>query len=150
EAAADWTRALLDALPAAVYTTDADGRLTFFNRAAAELWRCRPTLGSDRWCGSWRLYWPDGRPMPHDQCAMAVALKEDRAVRGAEAVAERPDGTRVPFIPHPVPLHDSDGRLVGAVNMLVEVTERHRAEVRQKALVDELNHRVKNMLATVQ
>jgi two-component sensor histidine kinase len=88
--------------------------------------------------------------MPHDQCPMAVALKENRAVRGQEAVAERPDGTRVPFIPYPTPLRDSLGRVVGAVNMLVDITERKRAEDRQKALVDELNHRVKNTLATVQ
>jgi two-component sensor histidine kinase len=87
---------------------------------------------------------------PHDQCPMALALKEDRAVRGAEAVAERPDGTRVPFIPYPTPLHDADGRLIGAINMLVDITDRKQAENRQRVLIDELNHRVKNTLATVQ
>jgi signal transduction histidine kinase len=59
---------------------------------------------------------------------MAIALKENRPVRGCEAVAERPDGTRVPFIPYPTPLHDSDGRLIGAINMLVDITERKRSE----------------------
>jgi PAS domain-containing protein len=59
---------LLEALPAAVYTTDAEGRITFFNQAAANLWGCRPELGKNEWCGSWRLYWPDGRPMRHDEC----------------------------------------------------------------------------------
>ena len=91
-------RELLDALPAAVYTTDAAGRITYYNDAAASLWGHRPTLGSSEWCGSWKLFWPDGTPLPHDECPMAVALKEDRAVRGTEAAAERPDGTRVPFI----------------------------------------------------
>ena len=143
-------RDLLDALPAAIYTTDAAGRLTYYNDAAAELWGQRPPLGSSEWCGSWKLYWPDGTPMPHDQCPMAIALKEDRPVRGMEAVAERPDGTRVPFIPYPTPLHDEAGRLVGAVNMLVDITERKRAEEQQALLVRELHHRVKNTLATVQ
>jgi PAS domain-containing protein len=69
-------RQLLEALPAAVYTIDAEGRITFFNQAAADLWGCRPTLGKNEWCGSWRLFWPDGRPMRHDECPMAVALKE--------------------------------------------------------------------------
>ena len=55
---------LLHALPAAVYTTDAFGRITFYNEAAATLWGCRPVLGSDEWCGSWKLYWPDGTPLP--------------------------------------------------------------------------------------
>ena len=143
-------RQLLDALPAAVYTTDAAGRITFYNEAAAALWGCRPELGKSEWCGSWRLFWPDGRPMPHDSCPMALALREDRAIRGAEAIAERPDGTRVPFIPYPTPLHDASGQLVGAVNMLVDITERKRAEQQQALLVRELHHRVKNTLATVQ
>ena len=88
---------LIQAFPAAIYTTDAAGRITFFNKAAAALWGCRPELGTSEFCGSWKLYWPDGRPMPHGECPMAIALKEQREVRGMEAVAERPDGTRVPF-----------------------------------------------------
>ena len=143
-------RELLDALPAAVYTTDAAGRITYFNDAAAALWGHRPQLGTSEWCGSWKLFWPDGMPLRHDECPMAIALKEDRVVRGMEAAAERPDGTRVPFIPYPTPLHDESGRLVGAVNMLVDITDRKRAEEQQALLVRELHHRVKNTLATVQ
>ena len=142
-------RDVLDALPAAVYTTDVEGRITYYNEAAAELWGCRPTLGSSQWCGSWRLYWPDGKPMRHDECPMAVALRECRPVRGGEAIAERPDGTRVPFIPSPTPLTDESGRMVGAVNMLVDITERKQAEESQALLVRELAHRVKNTLAVI-
>jgi PAS domain S-box-containing protein len=119
---------LLHALPAAVYTTDAHGRITFYNEAAAALWGCRPVLGSDEWCGSWRLYWPDGTPLPHSECPMAMAIKQRRPITGMEAIAERPDGTRVPFMPFPSPLFDSSGELIGAVNMLVDITERKRAE----------------------
>ena len=88
---------LIQALPAAIYTTDAAGRITFFNEAAAELWGCRPEIGTSEFCGSWKLYWPDGRPLPHGECPMAVALKEQRPIRGMEAMAERPDGTLCPF-----------------------------------------------------
>ncbi|HET8545404.1 MAG TPA: HWE histidine kinase domain-containing protein [Pseudolabrys sp.] len=143
-------RDLLGALPAAVYTTDAAGRITYYNDAAAELWGHRPPLGTSEWCGSWKLYWPDGTPMAHDECPMAIALKENRSVRGMEAAAERPDGTRVPFIPYPTPIHDEAGKLIGAVNMLVDITDRKRAEEQQALLVRELHHRVKNTLATVQ
>ncbi|MDA9454027.1 histidine kinase [Bradyrhizobium sp. CCBAU 11430] len=142
-------RDLLEALPAAIYTTDAEGRINFFNRAAVEMAGRTPQPG-DEWCVTWKLYWPDGSPLPHNECPMAVALRENRAVRGAEAVAERPDGRRVPFIPYPTPLRDSEGNLVGAINMLVDITERKQAENAQKVLIDELNHRVKNTLATVQ
>jgi PAS domain S-box-containing protein len=119
---------LLQALPAAVYTTDAVGRITFYNEAAAQLWGCRPELGKSEFCGSWKLYWPDGTPLPHDECPMALTLREKRPVRGMEAIAERPDGTRVPFIPYPTPLFDAAGTLIGAVNALVDITERHEAE----------------------
>ena len=122
------TDKLLKALPTAVYTTDAAGRITFYNDAAVALWGCRPELGKSEWCGSWRLYWPDGRPMPHDECPMAIALKEKRLISGAEAVAERPDGTRVPFLAYPTPLWDETGTLVGAVNTLVDITDRKKAE----------------------
>lgn len=142
--------ALLDALPAAVYTTDASGLITFYNEAAVEMVGRRPEVGQDEWCVSLRLYWPDGRPMPHHECPMALALKQQRAIRGAEALAERPDGRRVPFLAYPTPLFDHTGRLIGAINMLVDISERKDAEQRQQLLVRELNHRVKNTLATVQ
>lgn len=143
-------RELLNALPAAVYTTDATGRITYYNDAAAEIWGHRPQLGTDEFCGSWKLFWADGTPMAHNECPMAIALRENRKVRGLEAIAERPDGTRVPFIPYPTPLHDEAGRLVGAVNMLVDITERKQAEEHQTLMVRELHHRVRNTLATVQ
>jgi PAS domain S-box-containing protein len=118
----------LNALPAAIYMTDADGRITYFNEAAAAMWGCRPKLNIDLWCGSWRLYWPDGTPMPHDTCPMAITLKERRPVRGGQAIAERPDGSRVPFMAFPTPLHDASGAFVGAVNMLIDMSDHQRAE----------------------
>ena len=121
---------ILQAVPAALYTTDADGRITFYNEAAAELWGFHPPLGTSEFCGSWKLYWPDGTPLPHAECPMAMTLKQRRPVRGMEAVAERPDGTRVPFIPYPTPLFDASGKLIGAVNMLLDITERRQAEQR--------------------
>jgi PAS domain S-box-containing protein len=122
------TPQFLEALGVAVYTTDADGFITSFNEAAVELWGRRPEIGKDKWCGSWRLYSTDGRPMAHDECPMGITLRENRSVRGAEAIAERPDGTRVWFEPYPTPLRDGSGALVGAVNVLVDITERKRAE----------------------
>ncbi len=121
-------RQILDAMPSAVYTTDAQGRLTYFNPAAVEFAGRSPQLGSDEWCVSWKLYNADGTPLPHDQCPMARALRENRAINGVEAIAERSDGTRRWFMPFPTPLHDEHGNLVGGINMLVDITERKQAD----------------------
>jgi PAS domain S-box-containing protein len=123
-----WWRTFANALPAAIYMTDAAGRITFYNEAAAEMWGCHPEIGKSEWCGSWKLYRPDGTLLPHDECPMAVTLKTGEPVRGVEAVAERPDGTRVPFMPYPTPIRDASGVLVGAVNMLIDLTDRVRAD----------------------
>ena len=67
---------MLDALPVAIYTTDAAGKITYYNQAAADFAGRHPQLGSDEWCVTWRLYRPDGTPLPHDECPMALTLKE--------------------------------------------------------------------------
>lgn len=121
-------RAVIDALPVAIYTTDAQGALTHYNQAAVDFSGQVPKLGTDHWCISMKLWRPDGSPLPHDQCPMAIALHEDRQILGAEAIAERPDGSRVWFTAHPTPLHDTNGKLIGGINMLIDVTERKRLD----------------------
>jgi PAS domain S-box-containing protein len=75
------------------------------------------------------MYWPDGTPLPHDECPMAVALKEKRNFgNGQEAIAEQPDGTRIPFMAFPSLLRDAAGEVVGALNMFVDISERKRSE----------------------
>jgi PAS domain S-box-containing protein len=123
-------REILDSLPAAVYTTDAQGTLTYFNRAAAALAGRQPRIGVDRWCVSFRLHYPDGRPMPHEECPMAIALTGQRPVRGMEIVVERPDGQRLPALPFPTPLFDKAGIFSGAINVLVDIS-RLKATERQ-------------------
>lgn len=116
-------RAVLDELPAPIYTTDVEGAVTYWNRACIELAGRVPKLGQDRWCVTWRIYTTEGEFMPHDECPMAEAIKERREVRGKVAIALRPDGSRVAFRPYPTPLFDSEGGLTGAINMLVDVSE---------------------------
>ena len=96
-----FSRELLQALPVAVYTTDPEGRITSFNEAAAAFWGCRPDLAKAKFSGFYRLYTPDGTLLLHEESPMALALKQKRPIRDVEAIAERPDGTRVPFIPYP-------------------------------------------------
>ena len=128
-------REILDLLPAPIYTTDTEGRITYFNRACVEFAGRTPEIGRDSWCVTWKLYTEEGEYLPHDRCPMAVAVKQKQAVRGVSAVAERPDGTRGSFGPYPTPLTDEAGEMVGAVNLFVDVTEAKQAEyLRAQAL----------------
>lgn len=130
---ADYRQLLAD-LPVAVYSTDAAGIITFYNRAAAELWGREPEIGKDLWCGSWRIYDVYGDPLPLDACPMAVALREGRAVQGAEIIVERPDGLRMRVHPSPVPMRNPDGALVGAVNTLVNANGRTASDEASRRL----------------
>ena len=118
----------LDGLPAAIYVTDVDGLVTYFNPACIDFTGRRPEVGKDRWCVTWRLYTNAGEFLPHDECPMAVAINTRRPIRGVTAVAERPDGTRVTFRPYPTPIFDSQGAFAGAVNILEDVTDEVRAD----------------------
>ncbi len=120
-------RAALDRLPAAVYITDPDGNITYYNSACVAFAGRTPVLHEDKWCVSWKLLDIDGQGIRHDECPMAVAIKEKRRIRGVEAIAERPDGSRVRFMPFPTPVIGEDGELIGAVNLLLDVTQRRRA-----------------------
>ncbi len=128
-------RDILESLPAAIYTTDAEGVITYYNRAAADLWGCEPELGTSSFCGPWKLYWPDGRSLPPSECPMAMTLQDKKPHHGIEAVGERADGTRVSFIAYPTPIFDLAGNIVGAVNMLVDITDRKKYEMAQQRLV---------------
>jgi PAS domain S-box-containing protein len=123
-----WYREVLEALPVAVYITDAEGLITHYNQQATLFAGRLAEKGKDRWCVTHRLFRPDGTFLPHDQCPMAIALRTGQPVRGVEAIAERPDGTRVYFMPYPTPWLDSSGAVIGGVNVLVDITERKMAE----------------------
>jgi hypothetical protein len=123
----------LDAFPVAVYVTDIDGFITYFNPACVDFAGREPQIFRDRWCVTWRLYTNDGAFLPHHQCPMAIAIQTRQAVRGITAVAERPDGIRLNFLPFPTPVIGDDGELLAAVNVLVDITAHH--EFRQHVRV---------------
>ncbi|WP_404649447.1 PAS domain S-box protein [Dyella flagellata] len=118
---------VLKNLPVAAYTTDAQGRITYYNEAAAVLAGRRPTLG-EMWCVTWRLFWPDGTPLPQEQGPMAIALRERHPIGGMETVAERPDGTRVHLSAFPTPLFNERGELIGGINLLMDLSDQKRSQ----------------------
>jgi PAS domain S-box-containing protein len=132
-ASGDECRSMLDELPVPIYTTDASGAVTYWNRACVAFAGREPQLGHDRWCVTWKLYTTTGEPLPHERCPMAETIKKHRAIREAVAIAERPDGSRVAFRPYPAPLFDEAGKLTGAVNLLIDVSDEQSRALRAQA-----------------
>lgn len=122
-------RQLIESLPASIYTCDSQGIITSFNEAAAKLWGHTPQIGVDMWCGAWKTYTVKGEPLPLEACPMAMALQQGKPVYGKEIVVERPDGTRRHVLPHPTPFLDASGKVIEAVNMLIDITELRNAEL---------------------
>lgn len=120
---ASW-RGILDLIPAAAYTCDATGQITYFNPLAEAVWGRAPALRdpADRYCGSFKLYLPDGTPVRHDKCWMALALRKGRKYNGKGILIERRDGSRALGLAHANPLRDDQGKIIGAVNLVVDVT----------------------------
>lgn len=117
-------RDVIDALPVAIYATAANGALTHFNQTAVEFFGCAPELGSENWCKNLNLFHPDGSPMSYEQSPMSIALHEDTQLAGIEAMAERPDKSRVNFVAYPTLLRDTSGNITGGINMLIDISER--------------------------
>ena len=124
-------RALFELGPVAVYSCDAEGVIKEYNRRAAELWGRAPAEGTpvERFCGSVKLFRPDGAFLPHDECPMAEVLagKIPEAI-DREVLIERPDGSRVTVVVNIRPLKDDCGIISGAINCFYDITERKRAE----------------------
>jgi two-component sensor histidine kinase len=147
-------RRLLEKLPAGAYACDANGLITYFNAQALAFWGRAPALNDpvDRFCGSFKLFATDGSPITHDQCWMALALTRNAAYNGQAIVIERPDGQCFTMLAHANPIHDASGRLLGAVNVLVDISDRQRTEQALRAkdvLLKAIHHRVKNNLQVI-
>jgi signal transduction histidine kinase len=149
---------LLETLPAGAYTCDPDGLITYFNNHALELWGRAPKLNDpiDRFCGSFRLFATDGRAIPHDECWMARALRTEMEFNGHEIVIERPDGQRRTVLAHANPIRDGSGKVLGAVNVLVDITDRKHAETAlqtadrsKNEFLATLAHELRNPLAPI-
>ena len=122
---------LFDLAPIAVYSCDALGVIRDYNNRAAELWGRKPELGDtdERFCGSFRLYRPDGSFMPHEQCPMGDVLTgKVPGTHDAEVHIERPDGSRIIVIVNIAPLKNDRGEITGAINCFYDVTERKKSE----------------------
>jgi PAS domain S-box-containing protein len=146
-------RTLFELGPSAVYSCDAQGVIQDFNRRATELWGRTPAHGDDseRFCGSIRMFRPDGSFMLHDECPMAwVVSGKVSEVNDEEVIVERLDGSRVTAVVNIRSLKNERGEVTGAINCAYDITERKHVEEHQRFLMGELAHRGGNLLAVIQ
>jgi PAS domain S-box-containing protein len=129
-------RHLLEALPAGAYTCDPQGLITYFNRHAVRLWGREPKLNDpdDRFCGSFMLFSSDGSPIAHNRCWMALALETGQEYNGEEIIIERADGSRLTVLAHANPIRNESGAVIGAVNVLVDISDREESQAAQRLL----------------
>ena len=128
------SKQLLDDSPVASYTCDAEGKLTWYNKAAVELWGRKPVLFKEFWCGSWKTFYPDGSPMALEDCPMARVLKTGREQEKSEIRIQCPEGPFKVLLVFPRPLFDEKGNLTGAHNTLVEITDLKGDHIKKETL----------------
>jgi PAS domain S-box-containing protein len=124
-------RTLFDLVPVAVYTCDAKGLIQEYNQHAVELWGRQPKRNdpSERFCGSFMIFYPDGRPMPHHKCPMARALRGEKlAATDLEILVEQSGGARRNVLVSPTALRSGQGKIIGAINCLYDITARKHTE----------------------
>lgn len=93
--------------------------------------------------------YPDGRPFPLEECAIDRAFPENNQERGEEVFVHR-DGHFFPVGFTASPIRDDAANIIGTIIEVRDISEEKAASERQRLLINELNHRVKNTLATVQ
>ena len=119
---------LIGELPVAVYTCDEKGRIIYYNEAAATLWGRSPLTGQDLWCGSYKVYKTDGTLLSPDEYPTAIALKHRRSIKNHEIIIEQPGGIRLNVLANPKPMFDDNGKVAGAINMLVDITSKKHTD----------------------
>lgn len=120
-------RDLIDTLPVAVYTVDENGFVNLYNKAAVELWGREPELEKELWCGAYQTFSMDGHELSEDECPMAIAFREQRAL-SEESFVKRPDGNLRHVVANPQPIFDGSGQVTGALNVVIDITDRKEVE----------------------
>lgn len=115
-------RKLIYSLPTALYTCDAEGKIILYNTEAVKLLGEEPAIGKKVGSGTWKMCNADGTPLPVNEYPVMLALKEEK-ITHHELIIKRADGTHSHVIPYPQAIYDSAGKVTGAINNFVDITE---------------------------
>ncbi|HET9679868.1 MAG TPA: CheR family methyltransferase, partial [Gammaproteobacteria bacterium] len=157
-------REMINAMPVAIYTTDADGNLVHFNQAAARLVGYTPDpVTAPKWGICWKMYNAEGEELSHEESPFATAVRENRAMQHVEYTVEQPGGNRLWCAVYPSPIRDNNGRVTGGINILLDISQHKKMEFqleeqattladtnrRKDEFMAMLSHELRNPLAAV-
>jgi signal transduction histidine kinase len=117
----------IERLPLAVCACDRQGCILNYNQRAIELWGRTPG-DRDLFTAASRLYDSAGRALDVATSPMGLVLSTGHPQRNCEVILERANGMRVPVLSNVAPLTDEYGRLVGAVDVFQDISDRKRSE----------------------
>jgi PAS domain S-box-containing protein len=139
-------RNIIETTPGPIYAKDREGRFLVANAAVLALvGRTLPEVVGRT----------DQELLDDPAEAIAVMANDRRVMESGEPqeveeVAGGSNGHGRVWLSTKTPMRGADGSVIGLVGVSVEITERKRDETRRDLMIHELNHRVKNTLATVQ
>jgi two-component sensor histidine kinase len=140
-------RATVEAMPVGVLLVTPEGTVSVVNSKMFSLWDVKELRSIDDDAVFSRFHL-DGSPYPIRDWPITQALRSGKTTEGEEAI-HIVNGVRRTVAINAVPVHDQAGRIIAAVSTVYDITDLREAVRRQQVLLDEVNHRVKNTLATV-
>jgi PAS domain S-box-containing protein len=144
--------AVVRSMPVGVLVVEAKtGRFQFANDILPRIWG-RQGTNFREWgeVVGGRQYHSEGRAYGPDELPISRSLRNGEVVFNEEITYRNPDGTDTTIVVNAAPVRSADGDIVAAVGAIFDVTDRKQAMDRQKLLLDEINHRSKNTMATIQ
>ncbi len=123
-----WLRQLIAGSPVAIFTCDEEGNIPLYNRAAVDLFGGEPVLGKNKWYPQGELLDLNGEVIPMQETPMYMVVRLKKMIPGRELLVRRPDGMIRRVLPNPQPLYDSQGRVTGGLNVVIDVTQQHKSQ----------------------
>jgi signal transduction histidine kinase len=135
--------AVLENVETGVVAADATGVIVLFNRKARQLHRrSEEPTPPERWAETYNLYRPDGRTlMSKEDIALYRALHGER-VTNAEMTIKPIGGTPRSVLVNAQPLMDNEGKPIGAVTAMLDITPWKESQEALRGAKDELETRV--------
>ena len=138
-------RTLFDSAPMAVFVSDRNAVIQHYNQRAVELWGREPVCGVEQYCGSVKLWLPDGTLLPHTLTPLVEVLRTGIPAFNVEVFIERPDGSRLPVLVNFAALKNAQGEIIGGITSFIDIADRKRAE----GLLKEADRRKDEFLGTL-